>query len=93
MSMRTTLHSGGSGSVSVHDVAAIAVSANSRLREDGSVCYWQDLSFFDGEGLPVGTLTLFLARPEAALPVGDQPPYWGVDPRSALAVMDGEPPF
>jgi hypothetical protein len=91
--MNTSLSSGGNSVVRIHDVHNITVSADSMITKEGRPLYWQDLDFFDDKGGLLGTVTLFLASPEAALPVGDQPPYWGVDPSKALMVIDGEAPF
>ena len=83
--------------VSVYQVARIVVSANGAPLSDGSqtMCWWQELQLFDGGDALIGRVVLHLTRPEVALPVGDQPPYWGVDPRrvGALALLDGESPF
>jgi hypothetical protein len=80
----------------VHRVSKIQVSADSAPvdYDDGRrSAYWQTLVFLDDEDRELGTVTLFLANPEVALPVGDQPPYWGIDPSKALMVIDGEAPF
>ena len=91
--MNTTLHSSHEASVCVHGIEQIEVTANASQREDGSPVYWQELSFRDGKGLLLGRVTLFLERPEAALPVGSQPPYWGCDLRKPFGLVDGEAPF
>jgi hypothetical protein len=90
--MNTSLSSKNSV-VNIHDIHRIAVLADSMVTQEGTPLYWQELSFFDDQGGLLGTVTLFLASPEAALPVGDQPPYWGCDPSKALVMVDGEAPF
>jgi hypothetical protein len=71
--------------VSVYQVARIEVSANGAPLSDGSqtMCWWQELQLFDGSDALIGRVVLHLKSPDVALPVGDQPPYWGVDPISA----------
>ncbi len=91
--MDTTFYSGGNSTVNVHDVQRIAVSANSKIRDNGEPLYWQKLIFLDGEGRELGQVTVFLKDPAAALPVGDQPPYWGLDPSKPLMAVDGKAPF
>lgn len=82
--------------VSFHRVSRIRVSADGRplVSRDGQMCWWQSLELFDDQGTCLGQITLHLTRPEVALPTGDQPPYWGVDPRQvgalALLTLDGE---
>ena len=78
---------------SVHGVHEIRVSADCRPREGGGMNHWQQLVFFDASGHMVGEVVLFLDSPEVALPLGDQPPYWGIDPSKPLEVVDGQPPF
>lgn len=80
-------------SISIHGVDRIKVSAASCPSEAGLMCWWQTLKFFDRQGGELGELVAFLERPEAAIPVGDQPPYWGLDLRQPLGLVDGESPF
>ncbi|MCP3867752.1 MAG: hypothetical protein GY703_06590 [Gammaproteobacteria bacterium] len=91
--MDTTFHSSGNSTVSVHDVQRIDVSANSVIRDNGEPLYWQSLTFLDGKGQELGKVTVFLESPEAALPVGDQPPYWGLDLSEPPMAVDGKAPF
>ena len=92
--MNTTFHSGGNSTVSVHDVQRIEVSANSKIMDNGEPMYWQKLIFLDGEGRELGRVTVFLDGPEAALPVGEQPPYWGNELAGSTALDgDGSSPF
>lgn len=88
-----TMLNGVAGSVSIHSVAAIQASANSSVTEEGKTIYWQTLTFTNAEDKQLGEVTLFFENPEAALPIGDQPPYWGIDPSKVLAMVDGQPPF
>jgi hypothetical protein len=78
---------------SAHSVNRIAVNANSALGESGSVYWWQELDLFDEADRKIGRVVLFLTRPDVALPVGDQPPYWGMDLSKPLAMENGEAPF
>lgn len=91
--MYTTLHNAHEAVVSVHGIEQIEVTANAMLRDDGSPLYWQELRFRDGSGLSLGRVTLFLERPEVALPVGSLPPYWGLDLGKPLGLLDGDAPF
>ena len=91
--MYTTLHSAHEATVSVHGVEQIEVTANATLRDNGIPVYWQELCFRDGSGLSLGRVTLFLERPEVALPVGSLPPYWGQVLGKPLGLLDGEAPF
>ncbi|NCA72759.1 MAG: hypothetical protein EOM91_22430 [Sphingobacteriia bacterium] len=77
----------------VHDVDHIEVTAATAPRDGGFVCWWQTLTFFDRDGVQLGEVVAFLKRPEAALPIGDQPPYWGMDLSKPAGLMDGESPF
>lgn len=83
--------------LNVHHVARVQVAANGSPLADSQqlMHWWQSLRFFDQHGEELGEITLHLADFTAALPIGDQPPYWGIDPQcpSALAVIDGESPF
>ena len=83
--------------VNWYQVERIAVSANGAPLSDGSqtMCWWQELQLYDCDDALIGRIVLHLTGPEVALPVGDQPPYWGVDPRQrgALALLEGESPF
>ena len=83
--------------VSLYRVERIEVSANGAPLSDGSqtMCWWQELQLYDCDDALIGRVVLHLTSPEVALPVGDQPPYWGVDPRrlGALTLLDGEAPF
>jgi hypothetical protein len=89
----TILSGNGNVAVNVHGVSRIEVSADSTINEEGKPLYWQELTFHNAEGVALGTVTLFLDEPEAALPVGDQPPYWGIDPTRPVMVVDEESPF
>ena len=90
--MNTTFHSGGNSTVSVHDVRRIQVSADSAMMKNGEPLYWQSLTFLDGEGRELGKVTVFLEDPAAALPIGDQPPYWGNELAGGTD-LDGTSPF
>jgi hypothetical protein len=83
--------------IGVHDVARVDVSANGGVleRAPSEMHWWQQLRFYDPHGAQLGEITLHLADCTAALPIGDQPPYWGIDVNcpAALAVIDGESPF
>ena len=83
--------------LNIHDVARVDISADgcSLQGKPTEMHWWQRLEFFDHHGVRLGEITLHLAHINAALPLGDQPPYWGIDPRypAALAVIDGEAPF
>ena len=90
--MNTTFHSGGNSTVNVHDVQQIQVSANSAVMNSGELIYWQSLVFLGREGLELGKVTVFLEDPAAALPIGDQPPYWGNE-LAGNTDLDGASPF
>ncbi|MCB1881727.1 MAG: hypothetical protein KDI54_17025 [Gammaproteobacteria bacterium] len=90
--MDTTFHSGGNSTVNVHDVQQIQVSANSAVMNSGELIYWQSLVFLGREGLELGKVTVFLEDPAAALPIGDQPPYWGNE-LAGNTDLDGASPF
>jgi hypothetical protein len=81
--------------VSLFAVSRIKVTANGcalappRL----GMHWWQELELFDDRETVIGRIVLHLVRAEVALPVGDQPPYWGIDPQRIPAAMDGESPF
>lgn len=82
--------------LNVHQVARVDISADGCLLEGRpkEMHWWQRLEFFDDQGTRLGELTLHLANFDAALPLGGQPPYWGINPQSpALAMLDGEAPF
>ena len=82
--------------IGIHDVARIAVSSDGRpLYAQGDMHWWQTVRLYNREGQEIGEITLHLTGAHVALPVGEQPPYWGIDPRqpSALALIDGESPF
>lgn len=92
--MQTRLHSSHETTVSIHGIARIEVAADALLRDDGEPAYWQELRFYDAEDVSLGLVTLFLARPGVALPVGSLPPYWGLDITKPVELgMDGEAPF
>ena len=78
--------------ISILDVHKIRVSANCGLLDDGGMCHWQALVFLDEQGRELGEVVLYLDGPDAALPVGDQPPYWGADAGMPVAA-DGPAPF
>lgn len=82
-------------SINVHDVAKIQVSADGRpFEHQGHMHWWQSLLLFDRHDTLIGEITLHLHHPEVALPVGDQPPYWGLDPqRQPLVIEADEVPF
>lgn len=79
--------------VTFHKVAEIRVEANSALLSEGEPHYWQTFVLIGPDGRDVGRVTLFLEDQGAALPIGDQPPYWGIDPGKPLALVDGKAPF
>ena len=59
--------------VSFHQVGRINVSARSAvLSAAGDRHHWQTLELFDRKGRLCGSVTLFLAHPDAALPLGDR---------------------
>lgn len=62
-------------SISVHHVARIEVSAVTCPMGRDITSWWQILTFFDRQGEKLGEVVAFLENPEAALPIGDQPPY------------------
>jgi hypothetical protein len=79
---------------SAHCVNRIKVSANSApLDSGGALCWWQTLTMFDSADEEIGRVTLFLTRPDVALPLGDQPPYWDVTTNPPAQLMDGDSPF
>lgn len=80
-------------SISVHHVARIEVSAVTCPLERNITSWWQILTFFNQEGEKLGEVVAFLEGPRAALPIGDQPPYWGMDLTKPAGLMDGESPF
>jgi hypothetical protein len=80
-------------SFSIHDVDRIEVSAATAPIAGGLVCWWQTVKFFDSDGAEIGEVVVFLKRPEAAIPTGDQPPYWGMDVSKPAGLMDGDSPF
>ncbi len=81
----------------VHNVHEIRVSADATPVDFGAGAlrpsYWQTLVLLDEQGEELGTVVLFLSDPTVALPIGDAPPYWGVDPSKAPLDRDGESPF
>lgn len=79
--------------ITIHQVAEIRVEANSSVLPDCEPVYWQTFVLIGTDGRDVGRITLFLEDQGAALPVGDQPPYWGIDPSKPLALIDGKAPF
>ncbi|MES9902791.1 MAG: hypothetical protein ABW168_08920 [Sedimenticola sp.] len=78
---------------SVHGVAEIRVEADSSILTGGRPVYWQTMLFLNEEGEVLGRAVLHLVAPAVALPIGHQPPYWGVDPSKPLSLVDGNPPF
>jgi len=78
---------------SVHNVREIRVSADAVPIEGQGMAYWQRLSFLDAGGRKLGEVVLFLDGPDAALPLGDQPPYWGIESGRPPATVDGGSPF
>lgn len=83
-----------SAEFSVHNVDRITVCASTVPSDDGKTYWWQTMRFFDCDNNEIGKVVVFLDRPDAALPVGDQPPYWGMDlNKPALLSADGEAPF
>lgn len=79
--------------VSIHEVAEIRVEANSAILPGGEPHYWQVLVMLSKDGRDMGRVTLHLDEPAVALPVGDQPPYWGIDLAKPPALVDGKAPF
>jgi len=79
--------------LSVQHIAEIRVHADSTILASGRPAYWQTLLLLDKEGRELGRVVLHLDAPGVALPVGDQPPYWGIDPSQPLALVDGKAPF
>jgi hypothetical protein len=81
--------------LSIHNVSKIRVEAHSSLcAELCRTVYWQVLTLLDSEDRELGKVVLHLTGPGAALPLGDQPPYWGLDLTKPAALFeDGESPF
>lgn len=79
--------------VSFYEVAEIRVEANSSILPAGRPHYWQSLVLLDAQGRDLGRVTLHLDSPGVALPIGSQPPYWGIDLEKPLALVEGKPPF
>lgn len=79
--------------VTILDVSEIRVEANSGILPNGRPHYWQALVLLDAQGRNLGRVTLHLDSPGVALPVGSQPPYWGIDLDKPLALVEGKPPF
>ncbi len=81
--------------VSLFAVSRIKVTANgcALAQPDTGMHWWQELELFDDRDAVIGRIVLHLARAEVALPVGDQPPYWGVDPQRIGVGTDEEAPF
>jgi hypothetical protein len=80
----------------VHNVSKIQVEVNSAPVDYADwrrSAYWQTLVLLDDDGRQLGKVVLFLTSPDVALPVGDEPPYWGVDPCRAMVPVNGEAPF
>ena len=78
-------------SINVHQVARIDVSAATSPLEHMTT-WWQILTFFNQEGEKLGEVVAFLENADAAIPVGDHPPYWGMDLTKPAGLMDGESP-
>ncbi len=78
---------------SIHRVAEIRVEADSSILPNGQPVYWQVLLFLNKEGEVLGRAVLYLDAPAVALPVGGQPPYWGIDPTKPLSLVGGKSPF
>ena len=78
---------------SIHNVSRVQVEVDTAPVQGAGAAYWQTLYLFDAAGAEIGRVVLFLDAPEAALQVGGEPPYWGVDTGRAPAQLDGEPPF
>jgi hypothetical protein len=79
--------------VTILNVAEIRAEANSGILPNGRPHYWQALVLLDAQGNDLGRITLHLDSPEVALPVGDQPPYWGIDLTKPLAAQLEGPAF
>lgn len=79
--------------VSIHEVAEIRAEANSAILPSGQVHYWQSLVFLDAQGETLGRVVLHLDQPGVALPVGGQPPYWGMDLTKPLVTQSEGPAF
>jgi hypothetical protein len=80
-------------SISVHHVARIEVSAVTCHTGRDITSWWQILTILNQQGEKLGEVVAFLESPGAALPIGDQPPYWGMDLTKPAGLMDGESPF
>jgi hypothetical protein len=78
---------------SAHFVNRIEVKADSAPCDTGSLCWWQEISLFNDSDQRIGRVVIFLTRPDVALPIGDQPPYWEVTTNPPAQMMDGEAPF
>ena len=76
--------------LSVHGVQCIQVRADGQTQNGKDVHWWQTLSLFDSKGDLLGEVTLHFADASAALPLGEQPPYFGFDPRRMSALEVGE---
>ncbi len=81
--------------LSLHGVSRMALRADGHalVAGESAMHWWQVLALYDREGMLIGEITLHLTNPEAALPMGEQPPYWGMPtPVGALVRLtpDGE---
>ena len=79
------------GWAAAHSVTLLAGSITERI--PGSEQTFNTSVLIGPDGRDVGRVTLFLEDQGAALPIGDQPPYWGIDPGKPLALVDGKAPF
>lgn len=79
--------------ITVPNVAQIQVLADGGLShsEETSAHWWQQLHLFDANGTCLACITLQLTEASVALPVGEQPPYWGSHPRTLA--FDEDLPF
>lgn len=80
--------------VTFHQVSRMVVEANGRPAGDtGKMMWWQTIRLFGSKQEQLGEITLHLADPGAALPIGDQPPYFGTDPRVVALEVGEVAPF
>lgn len=81
-----------STTISLFDVARIEIRASGACSpvDQNQVYWWQTLKMLNSRGETIGEVTLHLADATVALPLGEQPPYFGIDPRRLPVVMEGE---
>lgn len=75
--------------VSLFSVQKIRVVGHGGPSEflNGAMRWWQTIDVYDAENNLIGSITLHLNSADAALPIGEQPPYWGIDPKNLPAML------